>query len=151
VWSFRKGLRISREAQGRRAASELLEVLYFCDQALPMLPHTDNSPGSPLSYGERQGIARPMLDRLSHAEFTLVPQVTSPELAKRFSTFAKLCQHISGPQADALHVHSTVEQVRGYDTHIRACLVAYIDGKPLPAPADVATPDRASHDRRAHY
>lgn len=137
VWSFRKGRKTARDEQAHRAAGELLEVLHTCDRTLPTLRFTHNAPGSPLSYGQRLDIARPMLDLLNHADFTLIPLLTSTELGERFSQFSKLCERVSGPEVDAQDLDSAVKQIREYGTHIRTCLIAETDNKPLPPPATV--------------
>lgn len=82
IWSFRRGVRASRTDQSHRAAAELLEVLHTCDETLRKLPYTENTPGSPLSYGERLDIARPMLSALDRARFVIEPVLADKALTK---------------------------------------------------------------------
>jgi hypothetical protein len=138
IWSFRRGVKTSRVDQSHRAAAELLEVLHTCDQTLPMLPHTDSAPGSPLSYGERGDIARPMLEALDHAGFVIVPLLTDATLTARFERFEELCRHAASPNVDAQDIHHAVKGVREYGRHVRECLTTHLDDKPMPPePPDV--------------
>jgi hypothetical protein len=132
IWSFRRGVKTSRAEQSRNAAAALLEVVHECDRALRTLPYTESPAGSPLSYGERLDNAQPMLDALGYAEFVTVPLLTEPELAARFSRFAKLSRHVASPRVDAQDIHSAVKDVRFYCEHVRDCLTAHLQDQPTP-------------------
>jgi hypothetical protein len=92
LWSFRKGKQVARAELGRRAAVDLLQDVHFCDEELKKLPYTSYAAGSPLSYGERQQNAEPMLARLRYSELVSVPQLTDHVLRQRLVTFRKECE-----------------------------------------------------------
>ena len=133
IWSFRRGIKTSRAEQSRNAAAGLLEVVHGCDRALGTLPYTESPAGSPLSYSERLDNAQPMLDALGHAKFVTVPLLTDPDLAARFSRFAKICRHVASPRVNAQDVRSAVKEVRLYGEHVRDCLTAYLHDELTPA------------------
>jgi hypothetical protein len=132
IWSFRRGVKTSRTDQSHRAAAELLEVLHTCDETLRKLPYTENTPGSPLSYGERLDIARPILSALDRAGFVIMPVLTDKTLIEQFQGFDRLCRHAAGPRVDAQDIHRAVGDVRGYGEHVRECVAAHLDGRPMP-------------------
>lgn len=132
IWSFRKGNESARASLSLNAARELLVVLHEARDTLRMLPNTESSAGSPLSYGERLSTARPMLSSLERAQFVIVPLLTDKEAVRRFTQFASYCDHVSSPKVDAQDIHQAVGEVMAYGDHVRECLDAHINGKPLP-------------------
>lgn len=132
IWSFQPGRKDARASQSVNAARELLAVVYQSIQVLKLLPHTDSAPGSPLSYGERLGRAQPMHDALAQALFVRVPLISDKELARRFREFARLCEHVAGPEVNAEDIYKVVATAEAYGDYVRASLAAHIDSQPLP-------------------
>jgi hypothetical protein len=131
IWSFRMGNKTARAGLSLSAAHELLEVVYETKDTLRLLPHTESSAGSPLSYGERLSTARPMLRSLERAQFVTIPLLTDHEAARRFTQFVRYCDHVSSPKVDAQDIHRAVREVTAYGDHVGECLDAHINGKPL--------------------
>lgn len=149
IWSFQPGRKDARASQSVNAARELLAVVYQSIQVLKLLPHTDSAPGSPLSYGERLGRAQPMHDALAQALFVRVPLISDKELARRFREFARLCEHVAGPEVNAEDIYKVVATAEAYGDYVRASLAAHIDSQPLPTEQhpdipvfNPSTPDR---------
>jgi hypothetical protein len=145
IWAYYRGRKDARADQSLNAARELLVTVHESIQILRLLPHTSNPAGSPLSYGERLATSRPMRDAQERAIFVTVPLITDAELARRFREFTRICDHVSGPHVDAKDIHEAVRDAEAYGNHVRECLIAHLDSKPLPAEqrASVAgvTPD----------
>lgn len=132
VWSFRQGEKSARADQSVSAAADLLGTLYAAKNTLRLLPYTEASAGSPLSYGERGDRARPMLDELRRASFVKVPLLTDRELAHRFRQFLAVCEFAASTGVDASEIHGAVKEADAYADHLRACLESHIDGIPIP-------------------
>lgn len=137
IWSFRAGLKSARGDLSLNAARDLLEVVHSSRVILQQLPYTESPAGSPLSYGERLDKARPMREALEHAQFAIVPLLTDREVARILKQFADYCEFISGPRVDAEHIRYAVDQVMRYGDHVRDCLDAHINKKPLPSPPSI--------------
>jgi hypothetical protein len=73
-----------------------------------------------------------MRKTLGHAQFVTVPLLVDLEVARRFTRFARYCDHVSGPSVGAQDIHRAVREVVTYGDRMGDCLDAHINGRPLP-------------------
>ncbi len=85
-----------------------------------------------------------MLDELRRAAFIKAPLLTDRELARRFRLFLTICEYAASTSVDASEIHQAAREASAYADHLRACLIAHIDGTPPPAAPTLTITARAS-------
>lgn len=111
---------------------------------MSLLPHTDAAGGSPLSYGQRLDIGRPIRDGFRKARFATVPVFTDEELQRRVLLLAEMSDVLCSPSLDFQDLYAASNEVVKYGHHVADCRAAHINGRELPAEPALVLPELRS-------